>query len=278
MSPLTGVLSEAWGLYRRFAAHFLAISFVIYLVAAAIIALLTAVAGVVGLLVGVVITLIAQFLLQAALVKAVQDVRDGRVDLDFGQTLSAAAPFIAPVAAASILAAIPIVIGFFLLIVPGVILLTYWLLIVPAIVVGGAGVMDSFGASYRLVKGHWWQVFGTYVLAVLILFAGELVLGAILLFLPYAVRNFISNVVIGTLAAPFMALVVTLIYYRLTGADAGPVPAGGGYAPPATGVTAPPPDAATGGGYGQPSPEPPAGGGSPQPPPAQPPDWDATQT
>jgi len=28
MNPLTGVLAEAWGLYRRFAAHFFAISFV----------------------------------------------------------------------------------------------------------------------------------------------------------------------------------------------------------------------------------------------------------
>ncbi len=30
MNPLTDALAEAWGLYRRFAAHFLAISFVLY--------------------------------------------------------------------------------------------------------------------------------------------------------------------------------------------------------------------------------------------------------
>jgi hypothetical protein len=237
-------------------------------VAAVIIALLTALAGIAGLIAGAIINIIALFLLQTALVKAVQDVRDGRVDLDFGQTLSAAVPFVGPVAAASILAAIPIVIGFALLIVPGVILLTYWLLIVPVIVLEGAGIFDSFGRSYRLVRGHWWQVFGTYVLAILILFAGELILGAILLFAPLAVRNFISNVVVGTLAAPFMALVVTLIYYRLTGAAAAPATAAGGYAQPSpTGVMAPPADAPPDGGYGQQA----------APPPAAPPDPEATQ-
>ena len=41
MSPLTGVLSEAWDLYRRFAAHFLLIAFVIYVITAVLVALLS---------------------------------------------------------------------------------------------------------------------------------------------------------------------------------------------------------------------------------------------
>ena len=50
MSPLSGVLSEAWALYRRHASHFIAISFVIYLVIAVITALLYLVARLVGAL------------------------------------------------------------------------------------------------------------------------------------------------------------------------------------------------------------------------------------
>ena len=34
MNPLSGILGEAWKLYRAFAAHLLPIAFVIYLVAA----------------------------------------------------------------------------------------------------------------------------------------------------------------------------------------------------------------------------------------------------
>jgi hypothetical protein len=235
MSPLSGVLTEAWALYRRYAAHFLAIAFVVYLVAAVLEALLT-LAGVVGVLLGSVIGFIAAYVVQTALIKAVQDVRDGRVDLDLGQTVRAALPYLWPVIGASILAGIGITIGFFLLIVPGFILLTFWSLIVPFIVLGGSGAIASFGNSWRTVRGYAWQVFGTYVLVFLILIAFGLVLGVILAVLPLFPRTILNGVVSGTLVAPFLALVATLIYYRLTAAHAGqPVPGG-----PASTIPEPP--------------------------------------
>ena len=183
MSPLSGVLGEAWGYYRRFAAHFLLIAFVIY-VGAAIVAALLGLAGGIGLFLGWIINLIAAFLVQAALVKAVQDVRDGRVDLNLGETVSAVVPYLLPVAAASILAGIGISIGFILIIVPGLVLLTFWSLIVPSIVIGGEGVFGSFGKSWRTVRGYAWHVFGTYVLVFLILIVFNIVLGLVLLALP----------------------------------------------------------------------------------------------
>src|SRR5215831_19178321 len=220
MSPLTGVLTEAWDLYRRFAGHFLLISFVIYLITGVVIALLS-LAGNVGAGIGGLISFAATYVVQASLIKAVQDVRDGRVDLDLGETVRAAGPYILPVIGASILAAIGVTIGLFLLIVPGLILLTFWALIVPFIVLGGAGVFQSFGDSMRTVRGYAWRVFGTYVLVFLILIAFAIVLGFILILLPLWLRNFVNNLVTGTLIAPFLALVATLIYYRLTAAHAG---------------------------------------------------------
>jgi len=252
MSPLSGVLGEAWGYYRRFAAHFLLIAFVIY-VGAAIVAALLGLAGGIGLFLGWIINLIAAFLVQAALVKAVQDVRDGRVDLNLGETVSAVLPYLLPVAAASILAGIGISIGFILIIVPGLVLLTFWSLIVPSIVIGGEGVFGSFGKSWRTVRGYAWHVFGTYVLVFLILIVFNIVLGLVLLALPLVARNFISNVVSGTLVAPFLALVVTLIYYRLTavhearnlgGGDPAWPPAGPGPAYPGPGAAYPSPGTA----------------------------------
>src|SRR5215472_11356760 len=220
MSPLTGVLTEAWYLYRRFAGHFLLISFVIYLITAVLVALLS-LGGIAGAIIGSIISFATTYVVQASLIKAVQDVRDGRVDLDLGETVRAASPYILPVIGASILAAIGITIGFILLIVPGLILLTYWCLIVPFIVLGGAGVFQSFGQSMRTVRGYAWRVFGTYVLVFLILIAFAIVLGFILILLPLWLRSFVNNVVTGTLIAPFLALVATLIYYRLIAAHAG---------------------------------------------------------
>ena len=183
MSPLTGVLTETWALYRKYAAHFLLIAFVIYLVAAVLVALLS-LAGLFGYFLGEIIELTAVFLLQAALVKAVQDVRDGRVDLGLSQTVQAAVPYLLPVAAAGILAAIGITIGLVLIIVPGLILLTFWCLIVPFIVIEDAGPIDAFGRSMRTVRGYAWNVFGTLVLVFLLYLAFSIVLALILVFLP----------------------------------------------------------------------------------------------
>ena len=218
MNPLSGVLSEAWQMYKAHAWHLLAIAFVIY-VAAAVIAWLLALAGPVGAFLASIVELFAAFLLQAALIKAVQDVRDGRADLSIGETVSAATPYLWAVAGASILAGIAIAIGLFLLIVPGLWLITIWAVIIPVIVIERSGALDSFGRSRHLVRGHGWHVFGTLVLVFVIMIVVDIVLGFIFIALPLVWRSGLSTIISGTLIAPFLALVVTLIYYRLTGTD-----------------------------------------------------------
>jgi hypothetical protein len=262
MSPLSGVLSESWQLYKRYAGHLLTISFIVYLITALVSALLEEVGGLVGAFLALLITLIAVFLLQAALVKAVQDVRDGTVNLSVGQTFSAAVPYLGPVAVASIIAGILIMIGFVLIIIPGLFLVTIWCLIVPVIVLERSGALDSFGRSYNLVRHQFWNVFGTLFLVFLILFAVDIVLGAILRFLPsYFLANFLSTVIGGTLVAPFIAVVVTLMYFRLQAAvTAGPY-GGGPYGGQPGGPYGGPPQ----GGYGDPYGGQPQGGYAPPP-------------
>jgi hypothetical protein len=220
MSPLTGVLGEAWQMYRAHAGHLLAIAFVIYLVAAIIAALLGLI-GIFGALLGSIVLFIALFLVQASLVKAVQDIRDGRADLSVGETMSAATPALGTVIGAGILAGIGITIGLILLIAPGLFLITIWAVIVPAIVIERVGVFASFGRSQQLVKGYGWNVFGTLVLLWLILLAVDIILGLIFLALPAILRSGLATIVSGTLIAPYIALVVTLMYYRLTAAHGG---------------------------------------------------------
>ena len=231
MNPLAGVLGESWQLYRTYARHLLTIAFFVYVIAAVVSAALALVGGIFGALLGFLITIVAAFLLTAALVKAVQDVRDGRVDLSVGQTVSAATPFIAPVAIAAILAGIGITVGLFILIIPGLFLLTIWCLIAPVIVLEGTGALESFGRSWQLVRGFFWNVFGILFMVFLILFALNLVLGLVFSPLPHFLAHWLSSVVGDTLIAPFIAVVTTLMYFRLTGAvvdtGAAPGPAGG---------------------------------------------------
>jgi len=215
-------------MYRAHARHLLLIALVIYVVAA-VVQVVLSLLGVLGALLAGIVGIIAAFLLQAALVKAVEDVRDGRADLSFSETLQAARPAVGKVAIASIVAGIAIAIGLVLLIVPGLFLLTIWCLIVPVIVLEGVGAFAAFDRSRQLVRGHGWQVFGTLVLVFILLIVASIVLGLILSPLPQAASDFIGSIVSGTLVSPFLALVLTLGYFRLRGVES--TPDGYGYGP-----------------------------------------------
>ena len=202
-------------MYRAHALHLLAIAFVVYLAATLAQLLFTTVLGALGALLAAIVVIIAGFLVQAALVRAVEDLRDGQADLPLGATLKAAWPAVGRVAVASILAGIAIVLGFLLFVVPGLYLLTIWCLIVPVLVIERASIGDSFGRSRQLVQGFGWQVFGTIVTVFLLAFVAGLLLDLILAPIPDDPRLTLSNLISGTLFAPFSALVVTLGYFRL---------------------------------------------------------------
>src|SRR6266516_4797851 len=214
MSPTSGVIGEAWQLYKTHWRHLIALSFVVYVAVALIGALLTAALTWLGVLIALFVSLVALFWLQAALVKAVEDVRDGRVDLSLGETFEAARPHLGSVAVAAILAGLGIVIGLLLLIVPGLVLLTWWAVIVPVVVLENRSAGESFSRSRELVRGYGWGVFGV----ILLLFGFNLLLSLILTPLADWLQSFVSQIVSGTLTAPFIAVVLTLLYFRLRAA------------------------------------------------------------
>lgn len=220
MNPTTGVLGEAWGLYKAHWQHLLTISFAVY-VAVAVLSLILSPLGWVGALIAAIISIVGLFWVQGALVEAVQDIRDGRADLTVGATFARVRPHLAGIAIASILAGIAVGVGLLLLIVPGLVLMTLWVLIVPVIVLESVAWSDSFSRSQSLVRGHGWSVFGVIVLTILLLIAFGIVLGLILAPLPSGAQSFVSNLVSGALTAPFIALTWTLLYHRLLAAQSG---------------------------------------------------------
>lgn len=213
MSP-TEILGDAWKLYGRFFSHLAAVGLTVYFFAA-VIALVLALAGQVGVFLGQIVVLVASFLLTGALVTAVADVRDGRVDLSVGETLSKAVPFLGPLIVAGVLVSLAISLGLVLFIVPGLILMTIWFVLSPSIVLDDTGWWGSFGHSRELVRGYGWPVFGVIVLTALLLIVAGLVLGLILFPLPDWLAGFIATLVQGAVIAPFVAVATTLTFFRL---------------------------------------------------------------
>jgi hypothetical protein len=230
MSPTSGVIGEAWNVYKTHWRHLLTISFAVYVAVAVIGALLAALLSWLGAILAAFVSLVAVFWLQAALVKAVDDVRDGRADLSLGETFAAAREHLGAVVVAGILAAIGIIVGLILLIVPGLVLMTWWAVIVPTIVLENRSAGESFTRSRELVRGYGWGVFGVIVLVILLLIGFQIVLKLILSPVADWLQSFVAQIVSGTLTAPFIAVVLTLLYFRLRAAKE----------PEAAPVTAPP--------------------------------------
>jgi hypothetical protein len=211
----SAILGDAWELYKRHWEHLLPIALAMYLLLALLVVLLVALLGWVGLVAGTLVSIVGTFWIQAALVIAVQDVRDGRADLSISETISRVRPRINTVTIAGLLAGIGILIGFVFLIVPGLVLLTWWLFIIPVIMLEGAGIGDSFGRSRELVRGHGWEVFGLVVLTILVVIVAQIILSILIAPLPDAFGGFLGSVLSNTLFTPFVAAAWTLGYYHL---------------------------------------------------------------
>src|SRR6188768_3603137 len=144
MSPTDGVIGEAWGLYKAHWRHLLPISLVVYVGIAIVGALLAAVLTWVGALIAALISLVGLFWVQGALVTAVEDIRDGRADLSLGETFRRVRPQLGAIVVAGLLAGLGIVLGLVLLIVPGLILMTWWVLVIPVVVLEKSAAGAAF--------------------------------------------------------------------------------------------------------------------------------------
>jgi hypothetical protein len=225
-----GVLGEAWGLYTKFFTRFFTIAIIVYLVVSLVNALIATAfghgAGVVLLLalIGAIVSLVGTFWLQGALVYAVDDVRDGRIDTTVSQVFERVRPYLGTLIGAGILAGLGIAIGLILIIVPGLVLLTWWCLIVPVIVLEGKSVGESFGASRELVRGHGWTVFGIVVISVILSWIASGIISAIFSFLGTFLRYWIGGAISSAIVGPFLAIALTLTYFKLRELRAGTVP------------------------------------------------------
>jgi hypothetical protein len=218
-------------MYRAHGRHLLSIAFAFYVLLFGIALVLALVMGEFGQLVGGLIAFAGVFWLQGALVTAIEDVRDGRADLTVRETIAHIRPVLNRLSLAAlgiligiIISVALIVIGFILFIVPGLVALAAfiifavrWSLLIPVLMLERRTVFGSLDRSQELVSGHTLHAFLVLLVSLGFVIAVAIVVAIVLapFDLPVWVDQPIRTVVSGTLIAPFAALALTLMYYRL---------------------------------------------------------------
>jgi hypothetical protein len=225
VNPTSGVIGEAWETFKAHWRHLVPIALVVYVAVALISLVLVALLTWVGAILSAVISLVALFLVQGALVRAVEDIRDGRADMSMGETYERVRPQLPAIIVGGLLAGLGIALGLLLLIIPGLVLLTWWIVIIPVIVLEERSAGEAFSRSRELVRGHGWNVFGVIVLTILLVLAFNIVLSIVLSPVSDWLQSFVSNLVVGTVVTPFVVVTWTTLYYRLRAAETPPAEA-----------------------------------------------------
>jgi hypothetical protein len=227
---ITEVLEEAMRLYTRFFWRFVGTAAVVFVVLDLASAFADRAArdslssDLLWTVIALVLSLVGSFWMQGALVEAVSDVRDGRIDTTIGELYTRTRPRLAALSAAGVVAGLAIVLGLLLLIVPGLFLLTRWALIPAVIVIEKGRAGDSFDRSWELTRGYGWTVFGSLLLAFIAYAVVQGVLRAVFLPLPRFAGIWLGGLVAHSVATPLIALTGAVLYFRLARMSVGVAP------------------------------------------------------
>ncbi len=146
-----------------------------------------------------------------------------------GQSFAAAKPFIWPMIITGIMAGILTLIGFILVIIPGIIVAVWLSFSMYIVVVEGKSGADALKASKSYVEGYWWPVFGRLIVIGLIVGIIAVIAGNIgQALLGYKLGTLVQNIV-SLILTPLAVLYQYALYMNVKsvkgGAGSMPVPA-----------------------------------------------------
>ncbi len=169
-----------------------------------------------------VLVMISSVLMSAALILAVNNPAMG-----VKEAYKAAMKFFWSYIGLSILMSLIILIGFLLLIIPGIILSVWFAFASYVLVLENAGVVDSLRRSREYVRGRWWGVFGRLILMSLVAFAVSVIAAMLFSVIPMEAISRLLESAVSLLLVPFLMAYVYLMYQDAKGvaAPATPVPA-----------------------------------------------------
>jgi hypothetical protein len=172
-----GVYRDAWGLYKSRWLEVVRMAAVAYAGLALIVALLAGLIGWYVVFVALFLALTAIFWVEAPLAKLVVDIREERPRTPVRETFRELSSRVNRISMAGLLAGIGIYVGLYLLVIPGLLLLTRWSMLVPVIVLEDTPLFRAFARSRELVRDHGWRVFWEILRGALFIIAAWVAVG-----------------------------------------------------------------------------------------------------
>lgn len=169
-------------------------------------------------LAGFIISMSAWALMQATIMKAtVADLNGAKVTPM--ASLGMAAQFILPVIGLTIVMFLGFLLGWMLLLVPGMIVGVMWSVALPALVTERRGIFASLQRSRDLTRKHRWPIFGIFVVYFIAYFALFLAIAAIggsaAGITGYSLINVVASTVVGVVSSIVASVGVAALYIEL---------------------------------------------------------------
>jgi hypothetical protein len=213
---ISGILAEAWNVYRRLWRRSVVVAGLVFVVVELGAALANSSRSVGPVFVSLILSVLGSLLVQGALVEVVRDLHEGREPASIGDYYARTRGVLGTLLGVSVLAAIGVAAGFILIIVPGLILLARWSLVVPLVVLEGKGVEGAFSRSNALVRGRTGRILALVIVAELLSGIAGFGIHYVFLSFPRFWALWVGGTVASAVTAPYTAHVLTVLYYRLT--------------------------------------------------------------
>lgn len=220
MVSISGVLQDALLIYRVLFRRAVVVAGLVFAVVGLGEALAARRATSLVTLVSLLLSLVGGLLVQGALVGAVHDLHLSRPPAPTRELYNRTRERLGTLLGAWTLYVLGVAAGIVLLIVPGLIAIARWALIVPLIVIERRGWRDAFSRSNRLVTGRTGRVLVLVLVANLVTGIVSVGISSLFAFMPRFGAIWLGSTVAGALTVPYQAMVLTVLYYRLSSAPA----------------------------------------------------------
>jgi membrane-anchored glycerophosphoryl diester phosphodiesterase (GDPDase) len=151
---------------------------------------------------------------------------DGVVDASVGELFGLVAPRLFSLFLLSLVVGILVGIGFILFIIPGIILTLMWIVSTPSMMVEDKGVFDSMSRSSELTKENRMRILGVGILLIVAYIVVALIIALLAAITP--ILGIIGGIALLVAVYPYLAIIVSVLYFNLVEVKGGQVVTGGG--------------------------------------------------